>query len=158
MKIPSKLFLLIFLFCCQKDAAARIHIRYTSYEELKPAADLPNTTTYLITKEPGWKEDHYLDLATLTVEYGFNKIIPIWVKEPPRLVGYDKLTERYYELGPEELHIILKENNLDEKKMLRINFYKRHGGKVFAGILVLLIIYGLMPTRTRKKIITPQKI
>ena len=154
-----KILISLLLLFSLSDASARgIRIRIGTYEAVKLAADLPNTDQYLIPKEPGWTGDHYLDLATLTVAYGLGNSFPLWIKEAPRLVGYDQQTDLYYNLSPEELKTIISENNLDEKKLLHLSFFKRHGGKIIIALLIALIIYGLIPGSKQKRTVTPKHV
>lgn len=159
MKKPVLIFLLFTLLLFSMDASARrIKGRSSSYQDLKLVADLPDTEAYQIPVQAGWKENHYMDLATLTVEYGLNKSFPLWVKEDPILVGFDKLTGMYYVLPDAELDKIIKDNNLDKKKLLRLNLYRKHGGKIVLGLLIALAIWGWWPSGKKSKKITPKHI
>ncbi|ANH83227.1 hypothetical protein A8C56_21610 [Niabella ginsenosidivorans] len=146
------------LFSLSHASARGIRVRIGTYEAVTLAADLPNKDAYLIPKEPGWTENHYLDLATLTVNYGLWQTLPLWIEEEPRLVGYDQQTDLYYDLPAEALKSIISQNNLNEKKLLHISFFKRYGGKIILLLLAALIIYGLIPRKKCKKPVTPQHV
>ncbi|WP_300601873.1 hypothetical protein [Niabella sp.] len=132
-------------------AEARLKIPFGNREVLQTAADLPDTDAYRIPDNK-----HYLDLGVLHEEFNIAYILPLWITREPRLVGYDKQSATFYDLTAEQLGEILKENKLEEKKLLRLGFYTRYGGKL-AGLLILsLIIYGLLPSKPRK--VVPHRV
>lgn len=83
--------------------------------------------------------------------------MPLNVTQAPKLVGMvEGEANTYYDLSDEEVNEIVKANNLDKEKLLSLGFYTRFGGKIVAGLLVLLIIYGFVPSR--KKTVTPEAV
>lgn len=137
-----------------QKAAARAKIPFGKREVLTTVADLPNTEDYLINKTAGGK---YLDLATLHEEYNIAWILPLWITKEPKLVGYNKQDDLYYEIPDAELQAILKENKLDEKKLNKIGFYSRYGGKLVALTIILLIIWAYIKPE-KKKAVQPQTV
>ena len=86
----------------------------------------------------------YLDLATLHEEFNVAWILPLWITKEPKLVGYDQVTDLYYDLSVTEMDAILKENNLKKDDLMSIGFYKRYGGKLILLSIIGLVIYGFV--------------
>ncbi|MBZ4189467.1 hypothetical protein [Niabella beijingensis] len=131
-------------------AEARLKIPLGNREVIQLAADLPDTETYLLENK------HYLDLGVLHEEFNIAYILPLWVTKEPRLVGFDKQADVYYDLTSEQLGTILKENKLEEKKLLRLGLYTRYGGKLVGLLIIFLIIYGLIPSKPKN--VSPQRV
>ncbi|MCD2424504.1 hypothetical protein LQ567_17120 [Niabella pedocola] len=151
IKRLAPFFLAAFFILNTHPAQARLKIPFGNREVLQTAADLPDTDAYLLPDNK-----HYLDLGVLHEEYNIAYILPLWVTKEPRLVGYDKKSDTFYELTGEQLREILSENKLEEKKLLRLGFYTRYGGKLVGLLLLSLIIYGFLPSKP--KTITPQRV
>ena len=107
-------------------------------------ADLPDTEEY--------KTDNgnYIDLGTIHQEFNIAYILPLYIEQEPRLVGYCEKEDTYYELTEEQLSAILKENNLDGEKLNKVGFYSRYGGKIVGLIIIALIIWGFIPSKKKK--------
>lgn len=129
--------------CSYKSAEARLKIPFGNREVLTKVADLPDTDAY---KSDG---GGYIDLGMLYEEYNIAWIMPLSVTKEPRLVGLTKDKSTYYEIPEEELQKILADNKLDKNKLLKLGFYTRYGGKIVAGLLVALIIWGLIPSKKK---------
>ena len=150
MKLHPYIFIAVCFMCSAKSAEARLKIPFGNREVLSKVADLPDTEEYKIGTSEG-----YLDLGMLYEEYNIAWIMPLSVTKEPRLVGITKDKSSYYEIPEEELQKILTENKLDKDKLLKIGFYTRYGGKIVAGVLVALIIWGFIPSK--KKPVEPVK-
>ncbi|RYD97934.1 MAG: hypothetical protein EOP54_09240 [Sphingobacteriales bacterium] len=134
-------------------AHARLKIPFGEREVIEKVADLPDTEEY--AADSGGKR--FIDLGRLHHEYNIAWILPLNVTQAPKLVGMVAgEANTYYELSGEQINEIVKANNLDTEKLLSLGFYTRFGGKIVAGILVLLIIYGFIPSR--KKAVTPETV
>lgn len=127
------------------NASARgIKIPFGDREVLTKVADLPDTDEYRT------EDGNYIDLGTLHKEFNIAYIMPLWVEEEPRLVGYCEKEDSYYELTDSQLEALLKENNLDGDKLNTLGFYTRYGGKLIALALIALSIYGFIPSKKKK--------
>lgn len=151
IKYLAPLFLTGFFVLNAHPAQARLKIPFGNREVLQTAADLPDTEAYLLPDNK-----HYLDLGVLHEEFNIAYILPLWVTREPRLVGYDKQSASFYDLTGEQLQELLNENRLEEKKLLRLGFYTRYGGKLVGLLLLSLIIYGLLPSKP--KAVAPQRV
>ena len=83
-------------------------------------------------------------------EFNIAYILPLYIEQEPRLVGYCEKEDTYYELTEEQLSAILKENNLDGEKLNKVGFYSRYGGKIVGLIIIALIIWGFIPSKKKK--------
>ncbi|MBO9595672.1 MAG: hypothetical protein J7599_22405 [Niabella sp.] len=151
IKRLAPFFLAAFFILNTHPARARLKIPFGNREVLQTAADLPDTEAYALPDNK-----HHLDLGVLHEEFNIAYILPLWITKEPRLVGYDKQNDTFYELTGEQLREILSENRLEEKKLLRLGFYTRYGGKLVGLLLLSLIIYGFLPSKP--KTIAPQRV
>lgn len=132
---------------------ARLKIPFGEREVVEQVADLPDREEYALDR--GGKR--FMDLGRLHHEYNIAWLLPLSVTQAPRLVGVvPGESNTYYDLTDEEANEIVKANNLDKEKLLSLGFYTRFGGKIVAGLIVLLIIYGFLPSR--KKTVTPETV
>lgn len=148
---------LITLFCAQKSEA-RARIPFGEREVLTKVADLPDTDEYMVkegTKFGGTK-NQYADLATFHKEFNVAWFFPLWIIQEPKLVGYNETDGTYYDLSDQQLQTILDQNKLDKNKLNKLGFYTRYGGKLAAGLLILFIIWGMIPSKKSK--VTPQSV
>lgn len=145
--------LLLLLSSSASVAHARLKIPFGEREVIEKVADLPDTEAYAAGR--GGKR--FIDLGRLHHEYNVAWIMPLKVTQAPKLVGIAAgEANTYYDFSEAQLNEIIKANNLDKEKLLRLGFYTRYGGKIVAGILILLIIYGFIPSR--KKVVVPEKV
>jgi len=151
IKYLTPLFLTGFFMLNTHQANARLKIPFGNREVLQTAADLPDTEAYLLPDNK-----HYLDLGVLHEEYNIAYILPLWITKEPRLVGYDKQSSTFYDLTSDQLREILTENKLEEKKLLRLGFYTRYGGKLVGLLILSLIVYGFLPSKPKE--VTPQRV
>lgn len=100
-------------------------------EVLEEVADLPKTADYQM------EDGSYLDLAVKYKRMVFGG--PLWVTEEPVLVGRTNLRpEVYYDLPPEDLQAIAKENHLNLNELKKIGFFDRYAGWVY--LLIAMVI------------------
>ena len=85
---------LLFL-SCQTVSARGVKIPFGDREVLNKVADLPDTEEY--------KTDNgnYIDLGTIHQEFNIAYILPLYIEQEPRLVGYCEKEDTYYELTEE---------------------------------------------------------
>lgn len=62
----------------------------------------------------------------------------------------------YYELSDDQMNSIAAENEIDTTQINTLAFYTLYGGKLVAGAIIALIIYGAMPKKKKK--IEPKNI
>lgn len=154
--IPIALTLSIAIFGCVQKSEARARIPFGEREALTKVADLPDTDEYMIKEGSKMMntKSQYLDLATFHKEFNIAWLLPLWVTQEPKLVGYNETDQSFYELSDQELQTILDENKLDKNKLNKLGFYTRYGGKLVAVLIILFIIWGLIPSK--KTPVTPQ--
>lgn len=142
----------------QADAKAKIP--FGDREVLTLVADLPDTEEFLIEKGSKLtnRPDEYLDLATIHEEFNIAWVLPLWINKEPRLVGYNKAKDLYYDIPDAELNQILAENKLDRKKLEKLGFYTRYGGKLVALAIIAFIIWGLIPSKKKAENVKPQTV
>lgn len=129
---------------CSITASARAKIPVGEREVLKMVVDLPDTEDYLL------EDGTYVDIARLHTEFSIAYVLPLYITEEPRLVGYSKSDDSCIDLDRETIDLILSDQGLEEKKLLKLPFYTRYGGKIVGGILVLLAIIGFIPSKKEK--------
>lgn len=152
MRNLKLIMLLAALSAFSLSAESKARIPFGDREVLTKVADLPDTEEYKT------EDGTYIDLATLHREFNIAYILPLYVEEEPQLVGYDGKSDTYYNLTESQLNAILKANNLDGKKLNKLGFYTRYGGKIVGAGLVALIIWGWIPSRKKKKNVTPTEV
>lgn len=133
----------ILLFFTFQTVSARARIPLGDREVLNKVADLPDTGAH--KTEAG----NYIDLATYHQEFNIAYILPLYIEKEPRLVSYCEKEGTYYELTDEQLATILAGNQLDGKKLNRLGFYTRYGGKILGLVLLALIIRGFAPGKKK---------
>ncbi len=142
----------------QADAKAKIPLG--NREVLTLVADLPDTEEYLL--EEGSKlvkrEAQYLDIATIHEEFNIAWILPLWINKEPRLVGYNKVKDLYYDIPDEEMNKFLADNKLERKNLEKVGFYTRYGGKLVALLIIAFIIWGMIPSKKKEEEIKPQTV
>lgn len=122
-------------------AFAKIRIPLGEREVLKKVHDLPDTDEFKL------QNGNHVDLATLHKEFNIAYILPLYVITEPKLVGFDAKTNTCYDIPDKEMNEILASQKLDKAKLNKLPFYTRYGGKIVAGLLILLIIWGLIPSK-----------
>lgn len=142
------------------QANAKAKIPFGDREVLTLVADLPDTEEFLIEKGSKLtnRPDQYFDLATIHEEFNIAWVLPLWINKEPRLVGYNKAKDLYYDIPDAELNQILAENKLDRKKLEKVGFYTRYGGKLVALAIIAFIIWGLIPSKKKAEDVKPQTV
>lgn len=130
--------------------SAKAKIPIGEREALTKVYDLPNTEEYKLNN------GNYLDLATLHKEFNIAYILPLYVIEEPKLVGYDEKTDEFYNIPDKEMDAILASQKLKKDDFNKLPFYTRYGGKLVALLLIAFMIWGVIPSK--KKRVEPTKI
>lgn len=150
MSIKLITFGLVLLISAQSLAFAKAKIPIGEREALTKVYDLPNTEEYKLNN------GNYLDLATLHKEFNIAYILPLYVIEEPKLVGYDEKTDEFYNIPDKEMDAILASQKLKKDDLNKLPFYTRYGGKLVALLLIAFMIWGVIPSK--KKRVEPTKI
>jgi hypothetical protein len=139
---PIFVALLIALSSTSVFAKARIPLG--EREVLKKVYDLPNTDEFKL------KNGNFMDLATLHKEFNIAYILPLYITEEPKLVGFDEQTESYYDIPQNEMDAILASQKLNKEALNKLPFYTRYGGKIVAILIIGLLIWGVLPSKKEK--------
>jgi hypothetical protein len=135
----------IAITCFSSSATfAKLRIPFGEREVLKKVHDLPNTDEFKLDN------GNHLDLATLHKEFNIAYILPLYVINEPKLVGFDEKTDTYYDLTQSQLDEVAAAQKLDLAKLNKLPFYTRYGGKLVALLLIAFIIWGAIPSKKDK--------
>ncbi|USL95791.1 hypothetical protein D1J36_001390 [Riemerella anatipestifer] len=110
-------------------------------ERIKVVAELPKTNDYAIDGT-----DDYIDLGILYGEFVI-KGSSFWITKEPVLVGVSsKYNDVYYNLSPQDINWIIKENQLPPAEELKkLSFYDRYSGLViFILVIIGTVIYAII--------------
>lgn len=131
--MKSLLYTLVILLGFTANVYAKRGIPVGKEEVLKEVADLPKTEYYQLD------DGSYLDLGIKyeRLVFGF----PIWLTKEPEFVGISNLhKDSYYELTPEEVKEIAKENNLNLEELKKLGFSEKYLGLALFPLAILLYI------------------
>lgn len=128
------------------SAIARLKIPFGEREVVKKVYDLPDTDEFKL------KSGVYLDLATFHKEFNIAYILPLYVITEPKLVGYDKQSETYYDLTESEIDGILASQKLKKEDLNKLPFYTRYGGKLVLLLIIGLAVWGYLPSKKEKAV------
>jgi hypothetical protein len=123
---------------------AKARIPFGEREVLNKVYDLPDTDEFKL------KNGNFLDLATLHKEYNIAYLLPLYIMEEPKLVGFDKQTDSYYDLPQNQLDEIIASQKLNREELNKLPFYTRYGGKIVAIVIIGLLIWGVIPSKKEK--------
>ena len=140
----------IFVVFASSDLSAKAKIPFGERDALIKVHDLPNTEEYKLDN------GNYLDLATLHKEFNIAYILPLYITEEPRIVGFDEKTDTYYDIPENDLKAIIAEQKLNEDKLIQLPFYTRYGAKLVVLFLIAFSIWGSIPSKKAK--VTPKKV
>ncbi|WP_289662808.1 hypothetical protein [Flavobacterium panacagri] len=141
-KQPLFIALIIMLF--SNSIAAKVKIPFGEREVLNKVYDLPNTDEFKL------KDGNFMDLATLHKEFNIAYFLPLYIMEEPKIVGYDEKTEAFYDIPQNEIDEIIASQKLKKENLLQLPFYTKYGGKLVAGLIIGLLIWGSIPSKKDK--------
>jgi len=124
--------------------SAKAKIPIGEREVLNKVYDLPNTDEFKL------ENGDYLDLATLHKEFNIAYILPLYIMEEPKLVGYDEKTDEFYNIPDKEMDAILASQKLEKNDLNKLPFYTRYGGKLVALLFIAFIIWGAIPSKKKR--------
>jgi hypothetical protein len=137
-------FTALLILVSSNSVSARARIPFGSREVLNKVHDLPNTDEFKL--EGG----NFMDLGVFYKEFNIAYFLPLYVIEEPKLVGFDELTDTFYEIPQAELDAIIAAEKLNKEELTHLSFYTRYGGKLVALLIIAFIIWGLIPSKKNK--------
>ena len=124
--------------------SAKAKIPIGEREVLNKVYDLPNTDEFKL------ENGDYLDLATMHKEFNIAYILPLYIMEESKLVGYDEKTDEFYNIPDKEMDELLVSQKLKKDELNKLPFYTRYGGKLVAFLLIAFIIWGAIPSKKKR--------
>lgn len=152
--LTHRIFIALLITLSSTSAIARLKIPLGEREVLNKVYDLPDTEEYKL------KDGTHLDLATFHKEFNIAYILPLYIMQEPKLVGYNKQTETYYDIPESEIDAILADQKVNKADINKLPFYTRYGGKIVALLIIGFIIWGAIPSKKDKedKVVEPQHV
>jgi hypothetical protein len=143
---------LIIAFCSVTIASAKLRIPVCfPCETLQTTQELPDDSE--IQKLAGQK----VNLSYINDEYGI-LWLPIW-NANGRYVLSDISNTTYFEIDAEAAKILKEDHNFNiENAEPPLSFWKRIGGKLVLAVVILLLIWGNIPSKKEAKDINPTNI
>jgi hypothetical protein len=132
------------LLLLSNTAEARLKIPMGEREVIEKVYDLPDNDSFLV------EDGKYIDIGRIHKEYNIAYILPLYISQEPRLVGYVPGKDEYYDLTEEQTTQILNTRGLKKENLTKLGFYTQYGGKVVGAILLGLIIWGMIPSKKKK--------
>lgn len=129
---------------------AKAKIPLGEREVLNKVLDLPDTDEFKL------KDGNFFDLATLHKEFNIAYLLPLYITEEPKLVGFDEQNETFYDIPQNEIDAILASQKVKKEDLNKLPFYTKYGGKIVALLIVGLLIWGVIPSKKQK--VEPQNI
>ncbi|BAV04388.1 hypothetical protein FLA_0376 [Filimonas lacunae] len=114
--------------------------------------DLPDTEEFKL------KDGTHLDLATFHKEFNIAYILPLYIIEEPKLVGYNKQSDTYYDIPESELDGILASQKVNKADINKLPFYTKYGGKIVAVLIIGLIVWGAVSSKKEEKTVEPTTV
>ena len=144
ISIARPIFVALFIMFSSTSVFAKARIPLGEREVLNKVYDLPNTDEFKL------KNGNFIDLATFLKEFNIAYILPLYVTEEPKLVGFDEQTESYYDIPQNEIDAIVTSQKLNKEALTKLPFYTRYGGKMVALLIIGLMIWGAIPSKKEK--------
>ncbi len=132
-------------FVSTQEASAKAKIPIGSYEKIKKIYDFPQTEDYQA------KDGRHFDLGIKYTVYQI-AFVPIYQEGETEVVGYID-DDTYLEIPQEYMNELESENNIQFSSIANLPFWDAWGGKIIAGVVILLIIYGFIPSKKTEPIV-----
>jgi len=142
--IKQCILLITFFLASTHLATAKAKIPIGEREVLNKVYDLPKTGEFKLDN------GNYLDLATLHKEFNIAYILPLYITQDPKIVGYDEKSGSFYDVPETELNTILANQKQNYGNLNKLPFYTKYGGKLVALLIISLLIWGSLPTKKSK--------
>ena len=144
ISMARPIFVALLIVFSATSVFAKARIPLGEREVLNKVYDLPNTDEFKL------KNGNFIDLATFHKEFNIAYILPLYVTEEPKLVGFDEQTESYYDIPQNEIDAIIASQKLNKEALTKLPFYTRYGGKMVALLIIGLMIWGAIPSKKEK--------
>ncbi|SFE61238.1 hypothetical protein SAMN05518672_108100 [Chitinophaga sp. CF118] len=150
ISLTRSIFIALLVVFSSTAVFAKARIPLGEREVLNKVLDLPDTDEFKL------KDGNFFDLATLHKEFNIAYLLPLYITEEPKLVGFDEQTETYYDIPQNEIDAILASQKRNKEELNKLPFYTRYGGKIVALLIIGLLIWGVIPSKKEK--VTPENI
>lgn len=144
------IFIALLMASSSASVFAKGKIPFGEREVLNKVQDLPDTDEFKL------KDGNFMDLATFHKEFNIAYLLPLYVIEEPKLVGFDEKTKTFYDIPQNEMDAILASQKLNKAELNKLPFYTKYGGKMVAVLIIGLLIWGVIPSKKQK--VAPQNI
>ncbi|SIT31250.1 hypothetical protein SAMN05421788_110116 [Filimonas lacunae] len=150
--LTHRIFIALLITLSSTSAIARLKIPFGEREVLNKVYDLPDTEEFKL------KDGTHLDLATFHKEFNIAYILPLYIIEEPKLVGYNKQSDTYYDIPESELDGILASQKVNKADINKLPFYTKYGGKIVAVLIIGLIVWGAVSSKKEEKTVEPTTV
>lgn len=148
--LTRTIFIALLILVSSTSLFAKAKIPFGEREVLKKVLDLPDTEEFKL------KDGSFFDLATLHKEFNIAYLLPLYVIEEPKLVGFDAQTDTYYDIPQNEIDAILAAQKQNKEELNKLPFYTKYGGKIVAVLIIGFLIWGAIPSK--KDDVEPQSV
>ena len=144
ISLPRSIFIALLIVFSSTSVFSKVKIPLGEREVLNKVLDLPDTDEFKL------KDGNFFDLATLHKEFNIAYLLPLYITEEPRLVGFDEKTETFYDIPQNEIDAILASQKVNKEDLNKLPFYTKYGGKIVALLIIGLLIWGVIPSKKEK--------
>jgi hypothetical protein len=148
--LTRSIFIALLIVVSSTSLFAKAKIPLGEREVLNKVLDLPDTDEFKL------KDGSFFDLATLHKEFNIAYLLPLYIIEEPKLVGFNEQTDTFYDIPQNEIDAILAAQKLNKEELNKLPFYTKYGGKIVALLIIGLLIWGAIPSKKEK--VKPQSI
>jgi hypothetical protein len=148
--LPRSIFIALLIVFSSTSVFSKVKIPFGEREVLNKVLDLPDTDEFKL------KDGNFLDLATFHKEFNIAYLLPLYITEEPKLVGFDAQTETFYDIPQNEIDAILASQKVNKEELNKLPFYTKYGGKLVALLIIGLLIWGVIPSK--KETVKPENI
>jgi hypothetical protein len=138
------IFIALLVVFSSTSVFAKAKIPFGEREVLNKVLDLPDTDEFKL------KDGNFFDLATLHKEFNIAYLLPLYIIEEPKLVGFDEQADTFYDIPQNEIDAILASQKLNKEELNKLSVYTRYGGKIVALLIIGLLIWGVIPSKKEK--------
>lgn len=150
ISLTRLVFIALLIVFSSASVFAKAKIPLGEREVLNKVLDLPDTDEFKL------KDGSFFDLATFHKEFNIAYLLPLYITEEPKLVGFDAQTETYYDIPQNEIDAILASQKQKKEDLNKLPFYTRYGGKIVGILIIGFLIWGVIPSKKDK--VAPQNI
>lgn len=148
--LTRSIFIALLIVVSSTSLFAKAKIPFGEREVLNKVLDLPDTDEFKL------KDGNFFDLATFHKEFNIAYLLPLYITEEPKLVGFDAQNDTYYDVPQNEIDAILAAQKLKKEDLNKLPFYTKYGGKIVAVLIIGFLIWGAIPSKKEK--VQPQNV